>query len=105
VGFNSKDVHQSFPSGDVVKAFSLSTVLAAEAKSLPISLALYSLAAATAFQRLHRDRHWFSDTVSAAALGTAVGLAVVHAHRSSANSGTAATVAPTANGVAATVNF
>ena len=80
-GPNWKDVDQSFPSGDVVVAFSLSTVLAAEAKSLPVAVALYSLAAATAFQRLHRDRHWLSDTVGGAAWGTAVGLGIVHAHR------------------------
>jgi len=85
-GPNWKDVDQSFPSGDVVVAFSLSTVLAAEAKSLPVAVALYSLAAATAFQRLHRDRHWFSDTVGGAAWGTAVGWGIVCAHRRLQNS-------------------
>jgi hypothetical protein len=85
-GPNWKDVDQSFPSGDTVVAFSLSTVLAAEAKSLPVSVALYSLAAATAFQRLHRDRHWFSDTVGGAVWGTAVGWGVVYAHRREENS-------------------
>jgi membrane-associated phospholipid phosphatase len=86
VGPNDDDVHQSFPSGDTVVAFSLSTVLAAEAKSLPVSVALYSLAAATAFQRLHRDRHWLSDTVGGAVWGTAVGLGVVRAHQRIGNS-------------------
>jgi hypothetical protein len=105
VGPNWKNVHQSFPSGDTVVAFSLSTVLASEAKSWPVSVALYSLAATTAFQRLHRDRHWFSDTVGGAVWGTAVGLGVVRAHRSLADCGSAATAVPAANGITLTINW
>ena len=104
VGFNWKNVDQSFPSGDTVVAFSLSTVLAAEAKSLPVSVALYSLAAATAFQRLHRDRHWFSDTVGGAAWGTAVGLGVVRAHRRIENT-RRISLAPTSNGAGLVMVF
>jgi membrane-associated phospholipid phosphatase len=104
-GPNWKDVHQSFPSGDTVVAFCLSTVLAAEAKSLPVSIALYSLAAATAFQRLHRDRHWLSDTVGGAAWGTAVGWGVVRAHRSLSNAHSDAALIPGANGITLAVNL
>lgn len=75
------DDHLSFVSGDVTVAFALTSVLSAEAKSVPVTILLYSLASATAFQRLHADRHWFSDTVGAAVWGTAVGLGVVHLNR------------------------
>jgi membrane-associated phospholipid phosphatase len=78
VGPNANDNHQSFISGDATKAFTLSAVLSAEAKSIPVTILLYSLAAATAFQRLHTDRHWLSDTMGAAAWGTAVGLGTVY---------------------------
>ena len=104
-GPNWKDEHQSFPSGDTVVAFSLSTVLAAEAKSLPVAVALYSLAAATAFQRLHRDRHWFSDTVGSAVWGTAVGLGVVQAHRSLSDTHSDAALVPGANSITLTLNW
>jgi hypothetical protein len=105
VGPNWKDMDQSFPSGDTVVAFSLSTVLAAEAKSLPVSAALYTLAAATAFQRLHRDRHWLSDTVGGAAWGTAVGWGVVRAHRSLSNSSPQVSIVPCANGLGLAMNW
>ncbi|MCX6600986.1 MAG: phosphatase PAP2 family protein [bacterium] len=104
-GPNWKDVDQSFPSGDTVVAFSLSTVLAAEAKSLPVAVALYSLAAATAFQRLHRDRHWLSDTVGGAVWGTAVGLGVVQAHRSLSDTHSDAALVPGANSITLTLNW
>jgi membrane-associated phospholipid phosphatase len=78
--WNSND-HLSFVSGDVTVAFALTSVLSAEAKSVPVTILLYSLATATSFQRLHADRHWFSDTVGAAVWGTTVGLGVVHLNR------------------------
>jgi hypothetical protein len=88
VGPNLHDRHQSFPSGDAMKAFTLSSVLSAEAKSIPVTILLYSLATTTAFQRLHADRHWLSDTIGSAVWGTTVGLGVVYLnHRSSRISG------------------
>jgi membrane-associated phospholipid phosphatase len=81
VGPHLKNKHSSFPSGDVTTAFALSTVLAAEARSVPVTVAVYTLAATTAFQRLKRDQHWLSDTVGAAVWATAVGLSVVRHHR------------------------
>jgi membrane-associated phospholipid phosphatase len=78
VGPNLRNGHQSFFSGDATAAFVQASVLSAEAKSLPITLGLYGLAASTAFQRLYMDQHWLSDTAAAAIWGTAVGLGVVH---------------------------
>jgi membrane-associated phospholipid phosphatase len=72
------DDHLSFVSGDATKAFALTSVLSAEAKSAPVTILLYSLATTTAFQRLHADRHWFSDIIGAAIWGSAVGYGVVH---------------------------
>ncbi|RPH96687.1 phosphatase PAP2 family protein [candidate division KSB1 bacterium] len=97
-GPNLKDEKQSFPSGNTVTAFSLAAVLSAEAKSVPVSVLFYSLAGATAFQRMHRDRHWFSDTLGGAMLGTAVGLGVVHYHRQLLGKTTGFSVSPDKNG-------
>jgi membrane-associated phospholipid phosphatase len=88
VGPNRKDTHQSFISGDAMKAFALSSVLSAEAKSLPVAIVLYGLATTTAFQRLHKDRHWFSDTMGSAVWSSAVGWGVVYLnHRKDQESG------------------
>jgi membrane-associated phospholipid phosphatase len=70
--------YHSFPSGDVTIAFAQSSVLASEISFWPATVALYGLAATTAFQRVHRDQHWFSDIVGGAVWGTAVGLGVVY---------------------------
>jgi membrane-associated phospholipid phosphatase len=104
-GPNGNDMDQSFPSGGTGVAFSLSTVLSSEAKSLPVSIALYSLAAATAFQRLHRDRHWFSDTLGGAVWGTVVGFGVVRAHRSLSDTHSGIAVVPGENGITLAVNL
>ena len=82
--FNGPALHirnTSFPSGDVVAAFSMSTVLAAEIGSVSAAAVLYGLAALTAFQRISTNQHWLSDTVAGAVWGTTVGLAVVNHHQ------------------------
>jgi membrane-associated phospholipid phosphatase len=77
VGPNTNNGFLSFPSGDTITAFALSTVLAQEIKSWPLRIGLYALATATAFQRLDADRHWFSDVLGAAVVGTGVGILTV----------------------------
>lgn len=77
VGPTIDDQFHSFWSGDVTKAFVLASVLSAEAKHPVVTIMLYGLASATVFQRLHADRHWFSDVVSAAVWSTAVGIGTV----------------------------
>jgi membrane-associated phospholipid phosphatase len=83
VGPNISNGHQSFFSGDVTVAFTQASVIAAEAKSIPVTIGLYGLATSTAFQRLYTDKHWLSDVVTASIWGTAVGLGVVYTNRHS----------------------
>jgi undecaprenyl-diphosphatase len=94
-----RNSRHSFPSGDVTVAFTLSSVLAAEAKSAPVTILLYGLASMTAFQRLHRDQHWLSDVLGGAAWGTAVGLGVVHMHRKGRTRNVSLVVRPDGVGV------
>lgn len=75
--FKTDNPHNSFPSGHTVVAFATSSVLAASIKNTYASIALYSLAGLTAYQRIYSNNHWFSDTVLAAIIGTVVGNALV----------------------------
>jgi hypothetical protein len=68
----------SLPSGHTSTAFTMATVLSKRIDNIYASIALYSMASLTAFQRIYVDKHWFSDTVLGAALGTAIGLKVVN---------------------------
>ncbi len=77
--FRFDNAHWSHPSGHATSAFALSSTLSRRVGSLPLSVLLYSLATVTVVQRIMADRHWLSDTVVGAAIGTVIGLAVVQA--------------------------
>ena len=76
----------SLPSGHTSTAFTVATVLSQRIDNIYASIALYSAASLTAFQRIYADKHWFSDTILGAAIGTAVGLKVVKLHEGDSSS-------------------
>jgi membrane-associated phospholipid phosphatase len=86
--FEFEDESNSLPSGHTSTAFAIATVLSQRIDNFYASAAFYSLASLTAFQRIYADKHWISDTILGAAIGTLVGLQVVklHAERDEANS-------------------
>lgn len=67
----------SFPSGHSTTAFAVSSVLAAKINNIYASIALYSLAGLTMYQRIYSDNHWFSDTFAGAVISTVIGNAIV----------------------------
>ena len=71
--FRFKSARTSFPSGHTVSAFSLASVFAARSESRAVKVMVYSLASSVALQRIYADKHWASDVLAGAALGTAVG--------------------------------
>jgi hypothetical protein len=75
--FRLDDEDNSLPSGHTSTAFTIATVLSQRINNTYATIALYSFAGLTAVQRIYADRHWFSDVVLGAALGTVVGLKVV----------------------------
>jgi membrane-associated phospholipid phosphatase len=77
LGMELDDEDNSLPSGHTSTAFAIATVLSERLNNTYASIALYSLAGLTAFQRIYDDRHWVSDTILGAALGTIVGLKVI----------------------------
>lgn len=59
----------SFPSGHTVGAFALAGVLVFGARSLPLRVIAFLLAAAVGLSRVLAFRHWTSDVVASASLG------------------------------------
>jgi len=69
--------HLSLPSGHATVAFALSSVLAGSTKNVFLKAFFYLLAAITALSRIYHDQHWLSDVLLAAAIGIAIGNALV----------------------------
>jgi membrane-associated phospholipid phosphatase len=62
--------HQAWPSGHAAVAFSLATSVAMESDRAWVGAAAYGLAGVTAWSRVRADRHWTSDVVAGALIGT-----------------------------------
>ncbi len=65
-----EDHWQSFPSGHTVVAFSLAAAIAEEARQPWISVLSYGAAGVVGWSRIYEDRHWASDVVGGALIGT-----------------------------------
>jgi membrane-associated phospholipid phosphatase len=103
--------HVSFPSGHTSQAFSVLSVVAFHSDSLLVRSACFALAASVGWARIYHDRHWTSDVLGGALLGTSVGWTVVRVNGRSRTPGAAAGVglrpwvADGAGGLAATARF
>lgn len=75
--FRFEPNENSFPSGHTSTAFTFATVLSERFNNIYASIFLYSMASLTVYQRIYDNKHWFSDTLLGAALGTFIGLKVV----------------------------
>jgi len=60
----------AFPSGHTALAFGIASAIDAETRSKWVPFVVYPLAAFVGWSRLRDDRHWLSDVVGGAALGT-----------------------------------
>ena len=68
----------SFSSGHTTEAFALASVISEHYDSLWVQVPAYGLASAVGYARLNNNRHWPSDVLAGAAIGTFVGKTVVH---------------------------
>ena len=62
--------YQAWPSGHASVAFSLATSVAMESDRAWVGAVAYGLAGVTAWSRIAADRHWTSDVVAGAVIGT-----------------------------------
>jgi membrane-associated phospholipid phosphatase len=89
-GFKRGGNYQSFPSGHTVAAFAAASAVSAEtshwypaATYFVIGPILYGGATAVGLSRMYNNRHWASDVILGAAIGTFAGMKVVrynHTH-------------------------
>ena len=75
----------SFPSGHTAAAFAFAHVVADEYPSWKVKLAVYGLAAATAFERVGGREHFPSDVLAGGAIGYLVGGYVFHLHHANSS--------------------
>lgn len=70
--FSLKSRYHSFPSGHACSAFAVATIIADQSEALCVDILAYSLASLAALSRIHDDKHWASDVLIGAAIGTFV---------------------------------
>ncbi|HEY4133083.1 MAG TPA: phosphatase PAP2 family protein, partial [Gemmatimonadaceae bacterium] len=93
-GFKRGGNYQSFPSGHTTAAFAAAAAVSAEtSKWYPgatyflIGPVLYAGAAGVGLSRMYNNRHWASDVILGAAIGTFAGMKVVRYHSNHPNTG------------------
>ena len=85
-GFGGGNDYRSFPSGHTIAAFAAASAVTSETyrwwpKTVwVIGPALYGGAAAVGWSRMFDNKHWASDVITGAAIGTFAGLKVVQWH-------------------------
>ena len=104
--FRSPTHDNSFPSGHTSQAFALAAVIAAHTRQPVLRFTVYGAAAVVGIARVAADRHFASDVVGGAILGTLVGRGVVHHFAAGASRvGLAPMVAPGRVGLAINRRF
>ena len=85
-GFRSGGQYQSFPSGHTTAAFAFASAITARVAERSAADArwmgplLYGVATLTGLSRMYDQKHWASDVLLGAAIGTVSGLVVVRSH-------------------------
>ncbi len=87
-GFTGGESYRSFPSGHATAAFAAAAAVSAETSRwwpqvtyFGIGPLLYGGAAAVGLSRMYNNRHWASDVITGAMIGTFAGTKVVRYHR------------------------
>jgi hypothetical protein len=93
--FSGKD---SFSSGHTSEAFALASVISEHYNYPWVQVTSYGLASMVGYARLMDNRHWTSDVLAGAAIGTFVGKTVVHFNQKHRNVSLQPIVGPNIHG-------
>lgn len=83
--------YSSMPSGHATAAFAFASAVTGEVRlraprhARTVGVLTYGAAAATAYARMHDDRHWLSDVTVGAGIGTVTGWAITRWHATRPN--------------------
>ncbi len=72
--------YQSFPSGEATQVFTIASVVAAHTENPWVEGVAWGVAGLIGLERIYLDRHWASDVVAGALIGTGVGHWVAMRH-------------------------
>jgi membrane-associated phospholipid phosphatase len=87
-GFGASESYRSFPSGHATAAFAAAAAVTAEMSRWEpnsrwiVGTAMYGGAGLVGLSRMYNNRHWASDVIMGAAIGTFAGNKVVRYHHS-----------------------
>jgi membrane-associated phospholipid phosphatase len=87
-GFRDDDEFRSFPSGHTVAAFAAASAVTSQTSNWSpdsrylVGAVMYGGAALTGVSRMYNNRHWASDVIVGAGIGTFAGLKVVRFNQS-----------------------
>jgi membrane-associated phospholipid phosphatase len=90
-GLRTGSRYQSFPSGHTVAAFAAAAAVTSEVSRWSpgalwaVAPAMYGGATFVGLARMYENRHWASDVIMGAAIGTFAGTKVVRYHRTHSN--------------------
>ena len=79
--FQTFSGHDSFLSGHTTEAFTLASVITEHYDAWWVKVTAYGLAGTVGYARLNNNRHWTSDVLAGAVVGTYVGKTVVRFNR------------------------
>jgi membrane-associated phospholipid phosphatase len=88
----------SFASGHTTEAFALASVISEHYNMPWVQVTSYGLASTVGYARLNNNRHWPSDVLAGAAIGTFVGKTVVHFNKNHRTMPLQPIVGPNMNG-------
>lgn len=103
--FGKHSPSSSFPSGHTTAAFSAATVIAEQYPKWHIAIPMYAAATVVGVSRMYASKHWSSDVVAGAFLGTAVSHEIRKRYLKKKNKKLSWLLAPTPNGVQFVTEF